>query len=171
MVKTRLTEKKIEEVVRSACGDDVIPLIKKLHGKENVSEFKLADQLKEDIKRVRNILYRLYESNLVDFSRKKDKKKGWYIYYWTFKPEQIKFIYNKLKKEQIEQLKELLKNGGAQQLFICPNKCAQMNFEQAVTLEYKCPECGLLTIQEKKEEQVTEIKKKITALEKEISAV
>ena len=71
----RLTDKKMDEVVRSICGADVISLVSKIKGKENVSEFKLAEILKEDIKKVRNTLYRLYGANLVEFTRKKDKKK------------------------------------------------------------------------------------------------
>lgn len=171
MVKARLTDKRIEEVVRSVCGDDVLPLVKKLQGKENVSEFRLAEQLKEDIKRVRNILYRLYDANLVEFSRKKDKKKGWYIYYWTFKPEQIKFLFTKIKKEQLEHIRERMGQEMMEQFFICPNRCVRMNFEQAVNFEYRCPECGELTMQEQIEEQMQDLKKKASELEKELKGL
>ncbi len=168
MVKARLTDKKIEEVVRSVCGDDVLPVIRKLRGKENISEFKLAEQLKLDIKRVRNILYRLYDSNLVEFTRKKDKKKGWYIYYWTFKSDRIGFLHQRMRKEKLYQLKHRLERETGEQFFICPNKCVRMNFEQAVAFEYRCPECGELTTQEDTRGSLEEVRKEVVELEKEI---
>jgi transcription initiation factor TFIIE subunit alpha len=171
MRKIRLTDKKIEEVLRSVCGADVLPLMKKLRGRENVSEFKLAEQLKEDIKRVRNTLYRLYGANLVEFIRKKDKKKGWYIYYWTFKQEQIRYLYRKMKKEQLERLKDLVSEEGEQQFFMCVNECVRMDFEQAVNFEYRCPECGELSMQEMNEDKPAERKKRIKRLEKELKVL
>lgn len=164
----RLTEKKIEETIKYLVGEDVVPLVKKLRKKENISEFKLADQLKEDIKRVRNKLYRLAEVNLVSFTRKKDKKKGWYIYYWTFKKDQVRHLYQKIKEERLAKLKEKLENEEKEQFFICPNKCVRLNFDQAVNFEFRCPECNELVSQEDVSERVKEIKKEIKELKKEI---
>ena len=165
MKKIRLTDKKTEEVIKRVCGDDILPLVKKLKGKENVSEFKLADQLKGDIKKVRNGLYRLYEANLVEFTRKKDKKKGWYIYYWTFKPEQVKFLYSKIRKEMLERLKERLEGEAKGMFFVCPNRCVRLSFDQAADFEFSCPECGELCSQEDINERAKEIKDKIKELE------
>lgn len=170
MVNVRLTDKKIEEVVSGVCGTDVLSLIRKLKGRENISEFKLAEILKEDIKRVRNTLYRLYGANLVDFTRKKDKKKGWYIYYWTFKQDQIKYLYRRMKQDQLERLRERLKQEVSEQFFVCVNRCVRMDFEQAVNFEYRCPECGELTTQESIESRRHDIQAAIVRLEKELKA-
>src|SRR3989338_453753 len=83
----RLTPKKIEEIIVGILGESGIPLIKELMGKDNISEFDLATKTKQDIKVVRRMLYVLHNNNLVGFTRKKDKQKGWYIYYWTLIPE------------------------------------------------------------------------------------
>jgi len=164
----RLTEKKIEDTIKYMVGEDVVPLVKKLRKKENISEFKLADQLKEDIKRVRNKLYRLAEVNLVSFTRKKDKKKGWYIYYWTFKKDQIRYLHRKIKEERLSKLKEKLEKEEKEQFFICPKKCVRLNFDQAVNFEFRCPECNELVTQEDVSERVKEIKKEIRELKKEL---
>ena len=76
----KLSNKLIDNVVENVAGKDVLPLVKTLKNKKNVSEFKLADDIKEEINTTRNMLYRLLDNNLVSFVRKKDKKKGWYIY-------------------------------------------------------------------------------------------
>jgi transcription initiation factor TFIIE subunit alpha len=167
MVKLRLTDKKIDEVVRTLCGDDVLPVVKKLIGKENVSEFKLSELVKEDIRRVRNMLYRLHGQNLVRFTRKKDKKKGWYIYYWTFKPEQVRFLYNQLKCRRRDYLRERLSREEGEQFFVCQNNCVRMDFEQAVNFEYHCPECGSLLSIEEKGNRIETMQKELLKLEKE----
>ena len=89
----RLSNKLIEETIGEVAGSDVIPLVMYLKNKKNVSEFKLAEHLTQEINTTRNMLYRLLKANLVTFNRKKDKQKGWYIYYWTIVPENIKFLY------------------------------------------------------------------------------
>lgn len=81
MPAIKLTPKLIESVVGEVAGPDVIPLVKALKNKKNVSEFVIADEIDIEINATRNMLYRLYNANLVSFTRKKDKKKGWYIYY------------------------------------------------------------------------------------------
>ncbi|MDH3382265.1 MAG: hypothetical protein OEL54_06130, partial [Flavobacteriaceae bacterium] len=40
------------------------------------------------------------------FMRKKDKKKGWYIYYWTLDLKRVKHLVFELKKKRLEKLKE-----------------------------------------------------------------
>ena len=54
------------------------------------------------------MLYRLLEYNLVTFMRRKDKRKGWYIYYWTFLPTDINKHYLNLKKEKLNKLSSRL---------------------------------------------------------------
>src|SRR5210317_348407 len=104
----RLSNKLVEEVVSSVAGTDVLPLVQLLKNKKNVSEFKLAESLELEINVTRNMLYRLYHANLVSFIRRKDKKKGWYIYYWTFKIKQIKHLAVTIKKERLERLQDRL---------------------------------------------------------------
>jgi len=91
----------IGNVIEDVAGRDVLPLVSVLKGKKNVSEFTIAEELKEEINTIRNKLYRLYDSNLVEFTRKKDKKKGWYIYYWTFVPGRIPRLIKTLKTNKI----------------------------------------------------------------------
>ncbi len=98
-VKMRFTPKKIEEILVAILGPDGLPLVKEMIGRSNVSEFDLAKRAKKDIKVIRKQLYILHTNNLVGFTRKKDKIKGWYIYYWTLLPDNVKFTYLKRKKE------------------------------------------------------------------------
>ena len=139
-----ISQKLFEMVLSEVAGEDVIPLVKVLRIKSNISEFKLAEIIKQEINQTRNMLYRLYNVNLVSFVRKKDKKKGWYIYYWTFNPERMYFLAEQLRQKKIEALQERLYREQNNQFFLCKNKCIRLDFEQASDFEYKCPECGEL---------------------------
>ncbi len=155
-------------VVENVAGEDVLPLVDVLKGKKNVSEFTLAEELKEEINTIRNKLYRLYDSNLVEFTRKKDKKKGWYIYYWTFVPSRIPFIMKELKRKELQKLKEKLKREQNSNFFECKNRCMRLTFDQAIDHQFKCPECGELMNQEDNATKVQNIIIEIDGLEKDI---
>lgn len=164
----KLSNKLIEDVVVEVAGEDVLPLIKLLKNKKNVSEFKLAESLKLEVNFVRNMLYRLYHANLVSFTRRKDKKKGWYIYYWTFKTKQIKHLASSLKKQKFERLHDRLAREKDSNFFICKNNCMRLEFEQAINFNFKCPECGELMNQQDNSEKIKQIVAEIKQLEKDI---
>jgi len=164
----RIDNKIIESVVSEVAGEDVVPLVRYLKNKKNISEFKIADAIDREINETRNMLYRLYDTNLVGFIRKKDKKKGWYIYYWTFNLKRIKDLFWDLKKKKVVALRERLKREYSTDFFTCEKKCIRLSFEQATDFEYKCPECGDLMNQEENKEIIEKINKDIGELEKEL---
>jgi transcription initiation factor IIE alpha subunit len=76
----KITKKVIEDVVSQVAGSDVISLVDALKDKKNISEFKLAEMIDMEVNVTRNMLYRLFNANLVTFIRKKiNKKVGTYI--------------------------------------------------------------------------------------------
>ena len=164
----RLTQKKIEEIMLSILGAEGLPLVKELSGKQNISEFELADKLKKDIKIVRKILYLLYNHNLVSFIRKKDNIKGWYIYYWTLLPKSIKFNYVKRKRELLALLQQRMEDEGKELFFTCPTKCVRLNFDQSMDFEFHCPECGELMSQDNNTEKLEMLRKRIAEIQEEL---
>ncbi len=164
----RLTPKKIEQILVAMLGEDGLSLIQELMKKDNISEFDLATKIKRDIKVVRKMLYTLYNSNLVAFTRKKDKIKGWYIYYWTLVPDSVRFNYFKMIRERIAKLEEQLEQERRELFFVCPNKCTRLNFDQAMDFEFHCPECGQLINQDNSELKIEWILKEITLAQEEL---
>ena len=171
----------MEDVIAEVAGRDVIPLVRVLRNKKNVSEFTLAEAVKREINATRNMLYRLYENNLVNFIRKKDKKKGWYIYYWTFNVPRIKEIYVNLKKRKLEKLYERLEREQKTQFYVCYAQEQQadgttkqgqvtmrLDFDQAMNFEFKCPETGQLLELEDNSPRIKQILAEIEQIKKEI---
>ncbi|MBU0615094.1 MAG: hypothetical protein KJ601_03295 [Nanoarchaeota archaeon] len=162
-----ITNKKIEDTVKEVIGEDALPIVEFLKEKKNISEFIIAEKTKLDMQSTRNILYRLHNHNIATYIRKKDRKKGWYISYWTFNKKRIQELINKMKREKLDKLKEQLdkeqKNIGA--FFICSRACARLDFDTATEFEFKCPECGSLLNQQDNTKTIGNIKERIKKLE------
>lgn len=164
----KITEKTIESVISEVVGEDTLELVNFLKSNKNVSEFTISTKIKQPVDAIRNQLYRLYNNNLVSFIRKKDKKKGWYIYYWSLNLDRIKYLVIDLKRKRLEKLKERLLREETNHFFSCPSGCIRVDFEQATNFEYKCPECGSLLSQEDNYSKIEAIKKEISIYEEEL---
>ena len=140
----KITNTKIYEIVKEIVGGDSVKVVEFLKDKKNISDFKIAEKVKADIHEIRNILYRLYNYNLVSYYRKKDRQKGWYISYWTFNKKRIKDLMVQLHYSKMAKFTERLKVEEANKgnFYLCPNACVRVNFEKATDFEFKCPECG-----------------------------
>lgn len=160
-----LQDKLVEDLLKEIAGSDTIPLVEYIQNKINVSEFKIAEKLVLNVNQVRNMLYRLGQHNLVSSIRKKDKKKGWYIYYWTFHDRQARALVITFKRKKIEKLKKLFDHESNIINFICPNNHESLPFEEAMENSFKCTECGELLKEEDKKKKLETMKKKITELE------
>ena len=125
-------------------GKDVADLIGELQGKQDYSEFKLADALGKELNATRNLLYKLHSLNLASFIKKKDNKIGWYIYYWTFHEAKVSSFLLNQKKSKIESLRERSASEGRGGFYSCLGKCARLDFDNAFEFSFRCPECGEL---------------------------
>tara|TARA_Y100000310_G_scaffold343131_1_gene449364 strand:- start:304 stop:996 length:693 start_codon:yes stop_codon:yes gene_type:complete len=166
----RLTKKKFEDIILEIIGEDGLLLVNLLKKNKNISEFDIASQLNLDIKLVRKLLYRLYDRNLVSSTRKKDKQKGWYIYYWTILPDNVKHLYKKMLTEKIARLKAKLHKEENDYFFTCSRKCVKLDFNQSLDFEFKCPECGELISAYDASKNIEYMKKIIDRLEKSLKS-
>ena len=164
-----LPDEIVGNLVKEIAGEDAIPLVDLIKRKGRVSEFKLAEKLNISVNQVRNLLYKLSSHNLVSFTRKKDKKKGWYIYYWDFDFEKAGVLIKDIKERKLSELNEKLNFESNKTFFVCPNKHIRITFESALETEFKCPECGEVLKEHDNKSHVEDIKKQITDLEKELA--
>jgi len=160
----RISNKLVEDIVKEVAGEDVVPLVNLIKNKKNISEFKIAEMMNLNVNVVRNMLYRLYHKNLVSFVRKKDKKKGWYIYYWTFNMKRVGTLFEEIRKKRVEKLKEWLEREKNNFFFSCPSGCMRLDFEKAMDYGFKCPECGALMSQEDNSKKIKELEEEIEKL-------
>ncbi|HLD12734.1 MAG TPA: hypothetical protein VJB87_04025 [Candidatus Nanoarchaeia archaeon] len=163
-----LSQEAIYQLTEEQLGKEALALLNHLYKKENVSEFKIAEKMKVTVNQVRSLLYRFQEKNLVTFTRKKDSKKGWYVYFWTLDMKETKALFLKVRKRQlIDQQQQLtMESQGA--YFSCKSKCIRLPFEQALDIQFQCPECGEVLNQEQNPKTIEQLKKNIEQLHKDI---
>jgi len=94
----------VKDAVSAVIGKQGEEIVNFLDPDKYINEFLVAKKLDININQTRNLLYKLSEHSLVSSTRKKDKKKGWYTYFWKLETLRIlEFLKNILKKK-IEQI-------------------------------------------------------------------
>jgi transcription initiation factor TFIIE subunit alpha len=172
MAKTNTTNtRSINPELREVVGEGAVPLISMLKGNCALSEFELAKKTSTDINEIRTLLYRLQDINLVSFRREREKKSGWYIYYWSFNTSMIKPLLANVRKQKLLKLREELKRENSGSFFSCQKMCVRMDFETTTNCQYHCPECGGAVQLEDNIERVRKLKEGIIKLEKAIEAI
>lgn len=158
---------KTAEVIRAAAGEDAIKLIKIMAGGGNVSEFRIVKNARLDIQKVRNLLYKLHSSNLADYKRVKDNKKGIYVSYWTFNKAMVEELFAKLHQEKLQRFRERLdvETSNANCFFTCPAACTRADFARAEQQRFRCEECGQLLAQEDNTRTIDVLREKIREME------
>lgn len=164
-----MEDRLVEDLVKEVAGLDVIPLIRLILGKSDVNEFKIAEQLGITVNQVRNMLYRLGAYNLVDFTRKKDKRKGWYIYYWTFDLRKAHDLILSLKHKKLHFLMKRLEKEKTDVFLKCVNECVRLDTANAMEYDFRCPECGELLTKEDAEKNIEGVNKEIEKTKLEIA--
>ncbi len=159
--------KLVVDTVTQVAGEEALPVVRYLKDKKNISEFKIADATKYEVSRIRSMLYKLHEHNLVTYYRKKDRKKGWYISYWTFNHTGVPHIAMSLRNQKIDQIRERLEKEERHHnlFYVCRNLCTRMDFEQSADFQFKCPECGELVSQQDNSKTVENLRNRLNELQ------
>lgn len=159
-----MLDKLLYEVVERIIGKNDNNIVDILKNKKDVNEFHIATKLKLTINQIRNLLYKLYAQDIVSFIRKKDKQKGWYIYYWSLNSKKALELLARIKEKELLQLSYLLKSRENKNFYICKGCRVDLTEETALNHNFTCPECGNLL-------KLSEDRKKVENINKEIEKI
>jgi transcription initiation factor TFIIE subunit alpha len=129
-------------ILAEVAGANSLDIIGELSIENEMDEFSLAERLGMDVKTVRKILYRLYDTRLVSFRRIKDEETGWYIYLWKFDEGKLGVLVHRMRREKVDKLRSRLDYEKENQFFICENGCTRITFSDALELGFVCNQCG-----------------------------
>ncbi|MBU2497002.1 MAG: hypothetical protein KJ767_03005 [Nanoarchaeota archaeon] len=146
MKLSNVEETALQEIVIKVGGRSAVIIVSMLKDKDDVDEFKMAQKAKMTINELRNILYKLHNCDLVSFSRKKDKKKGWFIYYWTLNREKAIRVSIKNYHDELKEQEDILDNIMKKNYFVCPRGHIELSQESSLEQNFECLECGELLI-------------------------
>ena len=161
----------LKELVTKIAGKNTEPIVDIIAVNKHVNEFKIAEKLELTINQTRNILYKLSAHSIVSFIRKKDAKKGWYIYSWVIEVSKALSKSIEYKKKEIKNYENLLNSRKTKGFYICPTGCFETSEENAMLYNFKCPECGQLLQPESFKKEIEELEEKIAYSKKDIAIV
>ena len=159
----------ILNITAEIIGEDAVEIIEFLYSNPGASEFDISESVGFKVSQIRSILYELKAKNLIDYDRRKDKDKGWYLYYWKVLVNNFDKVYKFEKKQKLEQFKERLQKEEESVFYMCPNFCKRLSFEDALEENFTCPVCGTLMYEENKTRKVEMLKRNISEHEKIMS--
>jgi len=162
-----MIRKFLEDVVMIAVGKQAEEIAEILDNKKHVNEFIIAKKLDITINQTRNILYKLSDYGLVSSIRKKDKKKGWYTYFWRFEiAKALEFLKSEIEKK-IMQIKNQIKSRETKQFYACEKCNIEFNEENALLHNFTCQECGDVLSLKDNVKFLKDLKRNLEKLEKE----
>lgn len=161
----------LKSIVEGLINKQAVPIIDLLSSKKPVNEFTIAEKLGLTINQTRNILYKLSDFGLVSFTRKKDKRKGWYIYFWYLNTHQSLILLEENLRKKLDSLRAQLQNRQSSRYYICRTCSIEVNEETALLNNFTCPECTSVYELVDNSDHAIFIEKEIEKVEKEIALV
>jgi len=166
-----MLDKFLRDVVIIIVGKHAEPIAELLHTKKHVNEFTIAKKLEITINQTRNILYKLSDFGLVSSIRKKDKKKGWYTYFWKIEiGKSLEFLKTRLEQKK-GVFETQIKNRETKQFYICELCSIEFSEEHAMLNDFTCNECGGVFTPKKDEKLIKGMKRNLEKIENEISDI
>jgi len=137
-----MLKKFLSEVIVGIVGKPGEDLVELLDDKKYINEFLIAKKLDLTINQTRNILYKISDYGLVSSIRKKDKKKGWYTYFWKIEIlKSLEFLRGILSKN-INEIDNQIKSRTEKQFYTCKRCNIEITEEKALLHDFICNECG-----------------------------
>ena len=158
----------LKEVVVYVAGKPAEEITVLLNSKKHVNEFILAKKMDLTINQTRNILYKISDHGLVSSIMKKDKKKGWYTYFWKIEVlKSLEFLKSILLK-RVEQINIQIKNREAKQFYVCERCGIELTEENALLVDFTCNECGDIFTIKDNSKLLRELKKNLDKIESKL---
>jgi transcription initiation factor TFIIE subunit alpha len=166
-----MLQKFLKEIVTLIAGKPAEEIVDLLDGNKYVNEFILAKKLNLTINQTRNILYKISDQGLVSFIRKKDKRKGWYTYFWKIEIfKSLEFLRNSLMKK-MEQINYQIKSRETKEFYVCPNCNIEFSEESALIHNFTCNECGNIVSRKDNMSTIKEYNKELDKFKKELDLI
>ena len=159
----------VKQLIKEVVSDKGVALYNLLWNRKNVSEFKIAEELKLTINQVRNLLYQFSTYNIVYSTRKKDREKGWYIYYWTINFNEVIPLLIQRKRTRLAQLYNELETEKGNKFYICNRDGTKLELEEAMEYNFKCPECESVLVNIPNEKRIESIKQEIDQIKADLN--
>jgi transcription initiation factor TFIIE subunit alpha len=124
-------------------GDEYLKVARSLLKSKDATDEEIASSTGLRINMVRRVLYDLFGKALITGIRVKDEKKGWFVYRWRSRRDEVENFIEGQKKKISERLQQRLDYENSSDFYHCGNDdCPRTPFEDALEGFFKCPNCS-----------------------------
>ena len=106
-------------------GDEYLKVARSLLKAEDATDEEIASSTGLRINMVRKVLYDLFGKSLITGIRVKDERKGWFVYRWRTRREEVEHFIENQKKKITERLQQRLDYENASDFIIVVMKIVQ----------------------------------------------
>ncbi|MGQ0791052.1 MAG: transcription factor [Nitrosopumilaceae archaeon] len=150
-------------------GDEYLKVARSLLKSEDSTDEEIASSTGLRINMVRKVLYDLFGKALITGIRVKDEKKGWFVYRWRSRRDEVENFIEGQKKKISERLQQRSDYENSSDFYHCGNNdCSRVTFENALELFFKCPSCGLVLNLKKNDKSKKAFAYKIDQIKKDM---
>ena len=151
-------------------GDEYLKVARSLLKAQDATDEEIASYTGLRINMVRRVLYDLFGKSLITGIRVKDERKGWFVYRWRSRRDEVENFIENQKKKIAERLQQRLDYENSSQFYHCGNDdCHRVTFEHALEESFKCPSCGEILDLRKNDKAKKAFTKKIDEIKKDMS--
>lgn len=161
----------LREAISIAVGKSSEQISDLLYNKDHINEFLIAKKLELTINQTRNLLYKISDYGLVSSIRKKDKKKGWYTYFWRINVIRTLEFLKGILNNYIENLENQIKSREEKQFYECKNCKKEFNEENSLHYDFQCTECGRILTLKNNKNILKEYKKELLDIQRKVSKI
>ncbi len=166
-----MLKKFLEEIIVNIAGKQAEEMIDLMSTPKYINEFLVAKKLDITVNQVRNMFYKLSDYGMVSHIRKKDKRKGWYTYFWKIEILKSLELLNSILKKNIIQIKNQIKSREVKIFYICKRCSIELNEENALLQDFTCNECGDIFKIKDNSKLLRELKKNLIKNERKLFLV
>lgn len=141
-----MVEKQEDPFIRIASmigGDEYLKVARSLLRSADATDEEIASSTGLRINMVRRVLYDLFGKALITGTRIKDERKGWFVYRWRTRAEEVEHFISSQKKKILKRLEQRLEYENKYEFYHCGNEdCRRITFDEALECFFKCSTCG-----------------------------
>lgn len=153
-------------------GDEYLKVARSLLKAGDATDEEIASSTGLRINMVRKVLYDLFGKSLITGIRVKDERKGWFVYRWRTRREEVESFIENQKKKIADRLQQRLDYENASDFYHCKNDdCSRVTFEDALEGMFKCTSCGSVLNLKKNDKSKKAYTKKIDEIRKDMQQI
>src|SRR6187200_3172541 len=115
-------EESFAKISNLICGEEYQKVAQALLNTQNDTDEEIAGATGMRINVIRKVLYDMFGKALITGIRVKDEKKGWFVYRWRAKGDQVDNFIDNQKKKILDRLQKRLEYEESSEFYHCGNK-------------------------------------------------